>query len=156
LQVNGEPTPLQKLAKLFFAVCANSASCERLFSLLGIIRRSQLRSKAMTELAELLMHLRDENHKQGTPKERLKRKFTSHGSGATTVLETEPPSQEASMPVVCDEEDSTDPSGTSDSAQGPSCSLLFTSVANRLIAAHSPLEDLNEADEAEPGPSVQI
>ena len=35
--IAGEPTPLQKLAKRLLAVCANSASCERLFSLFGII-----------------------------------------------------------------------------------------------------------------------
>ena len=43
--ITSEPTPLQKLAKHLFAICvANSASCERLFSLFGIIltrRRSR-------------------------------------------------------------------------------------------------------------------
>jgi hypothetical protein len=105
----------------------------------------------MTELAELRMHLQDENCKLSTAKERLKRKLTSHGSGATTV---EPPASQddASMPNE-ELEDSTDPSA-SDSPQGPSCSTSsFTSVANQLITAHSPLEDL-DLNEAEPDGTV--
>ena len=153
---------LQKLAKRLFAICANSASCERLFSLFGIIlmrRRSRVQSKAMTGLAELRMHLRDENRKQGSTKERLKRKLTSHGSGGVATVRGEPDplaSCDASAPgpMVTDEVEGGDSaaSGTSDSpaAQGPSQSS-FTSITNRLISTHLSPEDLNETDEMERG-----
>jgi len=53
------PTPLAKLAKRLFLVCVNSASCEQLFSMFGIILsrlRSQLQPQVMTDLAELHLH----------------------------------------------------------------------------------------------------
>lgn len=42
--------------------------------------RSRLRPQAMTDLAELRMHLRDEHLKAGSVKERYKRKITSHSA----------------------------------------------------------------------------
>ena len=120
----------------------------------------------MTGLAELRMHLRDENRKQGSTKERLKRKLTSHGSGGVATVRasgvTEPlASCDASAPgpMVTDEVEG-GASGTSESdslaAQGPSRSS-FTSITNRLISTHLSPEDLNETDEMEPpGTAFQV
>ena len=71
---DAEPTPFQKLARRILSICANSASCECLFSMFGIILtqlRSRLHAEALTNLAELRMHLRDEHIRNGTAKERL-------------------------------------------------------------------------------------
>lgn len=75
------PSPLQRLARRILSVCCNSASCERLFSMYGMIltkRRSRLRSDKMTDQAELRLHLRDEHLREETVQARLKRKTTSH------------------------------------------------------------------------------
>ncbi|KAG1726524.1 uncharacterized protein EDB91DRAFT_1016780, partial [Suillus paluster] len=51
-----EPTPLQKFAQQIFSICANSASCERLFSLFGTVLTKlhlHLGLKGLTDLAEL-------------------------------------------------------------------------------------------------------
>ena len=72
-----EPLPLVKLALHVLAICANSASCERLFSVFGQILtnlRSRLGTAPLTDLAELKMHLRDEHVRNGT-KQHLKRSF---------------------------------------------------------------------------------
>src|SRR5258708_7799547 len=79
LKVPGRPrTPLQTLACRILTICVNSASVERLFSLSGQIHtklRSRLRndSEAMTMLAELKLHIRDEYKQNDTAKARLKR-----------------------------------------------------------------------------------
>ncbi|KAI6112711.1 hypothetical protein F5141DRAFT_977867, partial [Pisolithus sp. B1] len=52
----GEKTPLQRVAFWLFAICANSVSCECLFSMFGLTLthlHSQLCSEVMTSLAEL-------------------------------------------------------------------------------------------------------
>lgn len=119
------PTPLAKLAKRLFSVCVNSASCERLFSMFGVTLsrlRSRLRPQAMTDLAELRLHLRDEHLKSGRVKERMKRKMTSHHSevardasgqpvatvATTTDLEQEGPSNnpQAESELLADDADS--------------------------------------------------
>jgi hypothetical protein len=71
-----EPTPLQKFAHRIFSICANSASCERLFSLFGATLtklRSRLGLKNLINLAELRLHLRDEYMRMGDNKSRLRR-----------------------------------------------------------------------------------
>ncbi|KAG2364262.1 hypothetical protein BDR07DRAFT_1402004 [Suillus spraguei] len=60
-----QPTPLQKFAHRIFSICANSASCERLFSLFGAV---------LTKLqSQLCLHLRDEYTRMGDKKGRLRR-----------------------------------------------------------------------------------
>jgi hypothetical protein len=69
-------SPLQMLAQHIFSICANSASCERLFSLFGLILtklRSRLALEKMLDLAELRLHLRDEYMRRGSVKDRLRR-----------------------------------------------------------------------------------
>ncbi|KAJ7921017.1 hypothetical protein B0H13DRAFT_1496113, partial [Mycena leptocephala] len=57
-------------------ICANSASCERLFSVFGAILtklRNRLRTKTLTNVAELKMLVRDEHLRDSKAKSRLKR-----------------------------------------------------------------------------------
>ena len=64
-----DPPPLIKLAMHILSICANSASCERLFSTFGNILtklRSRLGHNTMVDLAELKMHIRDEHLRSGT------------------------------------------------------------------------------------------
>ncbi|KAF9236390.1 hypothetical protein BU15DRAFT_50041, partial [Melanogaster broomeanus] len=60
----GQPlSPLQKLAHRVPSICANSASCECLFSTFGTILTklcSRLSLQNMVNLAELRLHLCDE------------------------------------------------------------------------------------------------
>ncbi|OAX42879.1 hypothetical protein K503DRAFT_823873 [Rhizopogon vinicolor AM-OR11-026] len=66
-------SPLQMLAQRIFSICANFASCERLFSLFGLILtklRSRLALEKMLDLAELRLHLRDEYMWRGSAKDR--------------------------------------------------------------------------------------
>ena len=63
-----EPRPLTRLAVHLLSVCANSASCERLFSVFGNILtklRNRLGTKKLSQLAEIKMHLRDEHLRDG-------------------------------------------------------------------------------------------
>ncbi|KAG0693378.1 hypothetical protein DFH29DRAFT_881477 [Suillus ampliporus] len=61
-----ELTPLQKFAQKFFSICANLASCERLFSILAHL-------KGLTDLTELHLHLWDKYMQMGDKKGRLHR-----------------------------------------------------------------------------------
>ena len=72
-----DPLPLIKLAMHILSICANSASCEWLFSTFGNILtklRSRLGHNTMVDLAKLKMHVRDEHMRRGTAS-RLKRFF---------------------------------------------------------------------------------
>ncbi|KAJ3002962.1 hypothetical protein NUW54_g5562 [Trametes sanguinea] len=67
--------PLAQLACRLLSVCANSASCERLFSIFGQLLtklRNRLGTNTLANLAELKMHVRDEYTKTSGMKERLR------------------------------------------------------------------------------------
>lgn len=74
----GTPPPeFARLARCILSVCANSASCERLFSVFGATLsklRNRLGINALEALAELKMHVRDENLWNHSKKQ-LKRMF---------------------------------------------------------------------------------
>jgi hypothetical protein len=70
--------PLHRLALHLFAICPNSASCERLFSTFGLILtklRTRLGTAKLMDLAELKMHIRDEYIRSGRKKELRTRAF---------------------------------------------------------------------------------
>ena len=76
---NSTERPLERLAYRLLSVCANSASCERLFSTFGLILtklRSRMGNKLLLSLAELKLHIRDEHCCSREVKERLKRHFS--------------------------------------------------------------------------------
>jgi hypothetical protein len=65
-------------------VCANSATCERLWSVYGNTLtklRNRLGTKALSSLGELKMHIRDE-HVRKEAKTRMKRLFTARAQSA--------------------------------------------------------------------------
>jgi hypothetical protein len=74
----GRPPPaFILLAQRILSISANSASCERLFSVFGMTLtklRSRLGTETLTSLAELKMHIRDENLQKDSRK-RMKRHF---------------------------------------------------------------------------------
>ena len=100
---DNDVSPLQKIARHIFSIRANSASYKRLFSIFGITftrLHSRLRPQAMTNLAKLRMHLRDEHIRSGVVKERVKRTITSHSNSA------QPPEQQQQVPEPPDEDKS--------------------------------------------------
>lgn len=91
-------SPLQMLAQRIFSICANSASCERLFSLFRLILtklRSRLALEKMLDLAELRLHLRDEYMRRGSVKDRLRR--------SRHIIPDPLPPQNKGAPVSSDE-----------------------------------------------------
>lgn len=75
----GKPDPpLILFARRLLSVSANSASCERLFSVFGATLtklRNRLGVNVLTELTELKMHIRDGHLRDQTARLRLKRSF---------------------------------------------------------------------------------
>lgn len=73
------PMPFIHLAQRVLSICANSASCERLFSVFGATltkTRNRLATATLTALGELKMRVRDDHLQRGT-KARLKRRFAA-------------------------------------------------------------------------------
>ena len=74
----GRPPPaFILLAERILTISANSASCERLFSIFGVTLtklRNRLGDNTLALIAELRMHIRD-NHLQNETNRRLKRRF---------------------------------------------------------------------------------
>lgn len=105
----GKPVPaFIQLAKHILSVSANSASCERLFSLFGIILtklRNRLGTDNLLKIAEFKMHIRDERARNGT-KQRLKRIFgdrkatTNPASAADVPHVTTPVPVEQTAPLA--------------------------------------------------------
>uniref|UniRef100_A0A0W0F2I9 HAT C-terminal dimerisation domain-containing protein n=1 Tax=Moniliophthora roreri TaxID=221103 RepID=A0A0W0F2I9_MONRR len=116
-----EPIPLIKLARRVLSVCANSASCECLFSMFGDTltkKRNQLATETLTSLVELKMHIWDEHLQnredvqnclkrnfgayQNMQKERLSTSTAALASGTSTTTATS-----ATAVTTTDKEDST-------------------------------------------------
>lgn len=86
-QTSQDP-PFIRLAKRILSVTANSASCERLFSVFGNTLtklRNRLGTTTLSNLAELKMLVRDEHIRSGESKQRLKRKFGDSTSDSNTT-----------------------------------------------------------------------
>jgi len=87
------PTPFIRLARRILSVCANSATCERLWSVFGNTLtklRNRLGIETLTSLSELKMHIRDE-HVQKETKKRMKRMFVTRSEAARTANKTQQP-----------------------------------------------------------------
>jgi len=95
------PSPLTRLAVHIFSIHANSASCERLFSLFGNIQtkqRNRMTSKTLQTIAEVKMHLRDSHAASWNQKQqsRVKRHFGAPAPESS--LPATPNSASSSMP----------------------------------------------------------
>ncbi|KAJ3008701.1 hypothetical protein NUW54_g3057 [Trametes sanguinea] len=91
--------PLHRLAIHILSICPTSANCERLFSVLGWIMTklcTRLGHTTLINLAELLLHLRDE-HVRKNVKIRLRRHFGDHAKQAlaTSINPNESTSSQA-------------------------------------------------------------
>jgi hypothetical protein len=103
--VPGHPTatsPFIVFAKRILSVSANSASCERLFSIFGNILtkvRNRTGDPVLVNLSKVKMHVRDEHIANGI-KTRIKREFSAKSSAATTAQSQSGPSSAASASVT--------------------------------------------------------
>ena len=138
------PPPLARLAIHIFSIHANSASCERLFSLFGNIqtrKRNRMTSKTLQTLAEVKMHLRDSHAASWNLKQQSRTKW-----------QFGPPSndhnQEPPQPTT--------PNSTSSSMPPPTTSGRDTETEDELhpIGFREMIEDFNSlgSDEVEPSP----
>lgn len=92
--------------------------------------RSWLRTQAMTNLAELRMHLRDEHLRKGTTKARFSRNITSHTSADQLPPNALPHTSTA--PTAAE----TNPSTSHDVANDPETSTgsnSFRNIVNQLV-----------------------
>lgn len=111
------PLPLVCLAIHIFSIHANSASCERLFSLFGNIhtkQRNRMTSKTLQMIAEVKMHLHDSHAASWNQKQKshVKRQFGTPTPESS--LPTTPNSTSSSMPPPVIPEKDTDPENDSD------------------------------------------
>lgn len=169
-----DKSPFQKLACRILAICANSASVERLFSLFGHILtklRSRLRTEAMVQLAELKLHVRDEYFQNAPAKQRLKRHIagaprstapavsvSSAATIPTTPLLPLPPlpplPHSTQTPLTRDGDEHED----SASSAGPADGSL-QAIADRLISMannHDHNRNMDLDDEVESSPPTQL
>jgi len=74
-------------------ICANSATCERLWSVYGVTLtklRNRLGTETLSSLGELKMHIRDEHIRKET-KTRMKRLFATRAQASGLALPGNPP-----------------------------------------------------------------
>lgn len=106
LLLHGDMTsPLIRLACRIFAVCPNSASCERLFSLLKCTMtpaHTRLTSQNLMNVAELHAHLRKGHKRTEDHTRRVKRKLNPvQGPGLPPAgMSTHRPTIDLSSPVI--------------------------------------------------------
>ena len=98
------PDPLVQLAIHIFSISANSASCERLFSLFGNIqtrKRNRMTSNTLQMIAEVKMHLRDSHAASWKMKQksRTKRQFGPAPSASNQELSLPATPNSASVPM---------------------------------------------------------
>ena len=87
------PTPFISLARWILSICANSVTCERLWSVFSNTLtklRNCLGNEALTSLSELEMHIHDEHVQKGT-KKRMKQMFVTRSEAARTANKTQQP-----------------------------------------------------------------
>jgi hypothetical protein len=92
--VPGHPSatsPFIVFSKRILSVSANSASCERLFSIFGDIltkKRNRTADPVLVRISEVKMHVRDEHIASGI-KTRLKRQFSAKSSATTPATQSQ-------------------------------------------------------------------
>jgi hypothetical protein len=147
-------SPLCRIARRILSICANSASCERLFSMFGLILtrlRSRLRTKALSDLAELRLHLRDEHLRLGSVKTRLQRNTTTH-VGAVTL---ECPSNAPELSTTAQPVNSHQSEPESDATEPPDSSSL-TAIAGVFMQQVDDDEDLEDEAHSSHNGSIRV
>lgn len=140
------PPPVHVLARRILSICANSASCERLFSVFGTNLtklRNRMRTETLVSLAELKMHIRDE-HRAQNAKARLKRKFGREGPNPVTE---QPMTSATSFQAISDiaSVDAHTPADPDDNA-----TTNHTVAADLREMAHSFTQMVSNDEDAEP------
>lgn len=140
------PPPVHVLARRILSICANSASCERLFSIFGTILtklRNRMRTETLISLAELKMHIRDE-HRAQNAKACLKRKFGREGPNPVTE---QPMTSATSFQAISDiaSVDAHTPADPDDNA-----TTNHTVAADLREMAHSFTQMVSNDEDAEP------
>ncbi|KDQ55684.1 hypothetical protein JAAARDRAFT_208479 [Jaapia argillacea MUCL 33604] len=142
LAPDAEPTPLVKLALRILSICGNSASCEHLFSVFGLILtklRARMGNTTLLNMAELKMYLRDE-YTRTNGRDHLKRQFT-------TAADAHPHS-EASAPSAPSPSPATAPSSsTLQSNSSPSTTLCSGQPDNHIRTIADTLIHMADEDE---------
>ncbi|KZT28657.1 hypothetical protein NEOLEDRAFT_1175520 [Neolentinus lepideus HHB14362 ss-1] len=116
-----ELSPPSKLAHQILSICANSASCEHLFSTFGLILtklQNRMGKKTMLSLAELKMHLQDEHIQNDAVSQCLKHHFggprPSQEAATTDQAPSVPPNTSGVVPAAAEQS-----SGLSGTASDP-------------------------------------
>lgn len=134
------PSPFLRLARRLLSICANSATCERLWSVFGATLtklRNRLGVDTLTALSELKMHIRDEHLRKDT-KTRLKRRFATRSTSAAAPAAPEPPPAPDSR-FSDDETESIAAGSPANPTEQPAPNDRFRDMATRHI--NSVLED---------------
>ncbi|KAJ3824934.1 ribonuclease H-like domain-containing protein [Lentinula raphanica] len=129
-------TQFIRLALRILGISANSASCERLFSVFGNTLtklRNRLGVQTLTDLTELKMHIRDEHQRKAESK-RLKRRFAVRGQKTRDEIQN---TLQQSPHVLSN----VDALNSNDTDQSEPRTTSFRSMMERNIAAVTDDED---------------
>lgn len=149
--------PFIRLAKRILSISANSASCERLFSIFGNTLtklRNRLGTNTLTNLAELKMFLRDQ-HLQRDTKKRLKNIFQGRLEDCNHMPSSQPPDNEGnanpSPSTATQADDLPDPNDEPMDADPESRIARRQRLAGRsfrsIVNTHSRLTSEDETDQ---------
>lgn len=135
-----EPPPFILLARRILSICANSASCERLFSVFGTTLtklRNRLGTTTLNALSELKMHIRDEHLRKQTRK-RLKRVFATRNETVQTPSTNPIPSTSTTTAMTTPALLPTDPTSSNDhgGSPAPASNAEPPSTGFRAIVQH--------------------
>ncbi|PPQ82992.1 hypothetical protein CVT25_005295 [Psilocybe cyanescens] len=142
-----QESPFISFARQILSVSANSASCERLFSLFGQIvtkLRNRTGNSVLLDLSEVKMHVRDDHIAAGS-KTRLKRHFSA---GGTVQNSTSAPA--ASAPVENIINDILRSSGDHSSSSATNAAISRSEAVDHefsdIISEHTRLLDEDNQD----------
>ena len=154
-----DPPPFMLLARRVLSICANSASCERLFSVFGTTLtklRNQLGTTTLNALSELKMHIRDKHLWKQTRKH-LKRVFATQNEMVQTsstntlpssTITTTTPATLPTNPTSSD--DHTNSFTTTPNTEPPSTGFCA------IVECHSDMVDDDNLDDEPVRPSPVI
>lgn len=169
-QLLDDSNSLVALAIRVLSFCPNSASAERLFSIMGNIKdkkRNRMLTQKLRDLAFLQLELRHKHAKEGLVRQRLKRSFGNHetNSSPTTkepgclddVIIVKEMEEELANQVDSGEADNAlaDPETGSDGEPTVGNSISDSSSFTSLLNSLHPEESSDDEEENSPNASVQ-
>lgn len=145
-------TAFQDLAFRIFSICANSASCERLFSMFGNILTklcNRLRPEVVQALAELKLHIRNEEIQLATARKRFKKHVIDESTKDISTVAAESSSQDNGEPSPAE------PNETAP-GEGETRSRGFRSIARGLEELVNSEAELDAELSPQPGSEAKI